>query len=69
MRELDRQNDGLLQRLLRGLQSRDVVPFHVRLVRDDGTRETSSQLLDLWIGVIVVPLPSVVQGELRRYER
>ena len=58
MGKLDGQDDGLLQRLLGHLESRDVVPTDVGLVDEDRTRETCAQLFHLGIlvaAVVILP--------------
>ena len=54
MGKLDGQDDGLLQRLLGHLESRDVIPTDVGLVDEDRARETCAQLFHLGVLVAVV---------------
>lgn len=54
MGKLDWQDDGLLQRFLGHLESRDVVPTDVGLVDEDRARETCAQLFHFGILVTVV---------------
>ncbi|BAS70319.1 Os01g0141150, partial [Oryza sativa Japonica Group] len=60
LRELDRQYDGLLQRLLGALEAGDIVPLDVGLLGDDGGVESSPQLGLL--GIIPTPLPILTLG-------
>jgi hypothetical protein len=60
MRKLDRQDDGLLQRLFGGLEPRDVVPANVRLVDKYSAREACAELLHLGVLVsILIILPVI----------
>lgn len=56
MGELDREDDGLLQRLLGALQARHILPLDVRLILQDGARERIAQLLVLGVAVALVLL-------------
>lgn len=56
MRKLDRQNDSLLQRLLRTLQTCHILPLNVRLIRQNCTRQRASQLLAIRVLFLIVSL-------------
>lgn len=63
VRELDGQNNGLLQRLLGSLEAGDVIPLHIWFIGDDSTRETCSQLLDFRVRVVIFAFPAPVYGQ------
>lgn len=58
MGELDGQDDSLFECRLCAFEACDVVPLDIGLLGQDGTGEACSQLLDLWILVVVLAILS-----------
>jgi hypothetical protein len=56
MRKLDRQNHRLLERLLRPLQPRNILPLHVRLIRQNRPRQLAPQFLLITILLLGTPI-------------
>lgn len=49
MRELDRQQDSLLERLLCSLQARDIIPADIRPLLENRARQRAPQLLAILV--------------------